>query len=514
MPGVARQVSPSQHATTMSAGQHQQRYRVIDKLASGGMAEVFRAESAGIEGFKKKVAIKRVLPHLSKKRKFIQMFLDEARLSAHLSHSNVVQVFDIGIGDDTYFIVMEYVDGADLKAIIETRRQRSQEFPLEAGVYVTTKICEGLAYAHELKDGDGNPFGIVHRDMSPPNVLITRYGEVKIADFGLAKANNQLEKSEPGIIKGKFSYLSPEAATGQEVDARADIFAVGIILWEILAGRKLFLGESDYETVKLVQQAQIPPLTQFNKKVPPSLERTILRALARNPAERYQRASDLARDLNAFLYHHGRPVGPWDVAALVNETITQRQHDKPTRGAAMIEQMIADALFEFTSLQEHGQDSASGHDRRSTPTGSPLPIDLGGIGARDWESEIVIKNPYGAPRIPETDQRILSSLEELEAGNLSSLEDDPVPIPRSAEPATRAESERVPTPATAPQGQQAPAVSAAAYPARPGASAPGLEAVAPEPRKSRSTGIIVLLVVILVGVAGAAGAWLANTLPR
>ncbi|PKN49124.1 MAG: protein kinase, partial [Deltaproteobacteria bacterium HGW-Deltaproteobacteria-20] len=268
--------------TNMSDGQHQQRYRVIDKIAAGGMAEVFRAESAGIEGFKKKVAIKRVLPHLSQKRKFMSMFLDEARLSAHLSHSNVVQVFDIGLGDDTYFIVMEYVDGADLKAIIETLRKRGQQFPLEAAVYIATKICEGLAYAHDLTDGRGNPFGIVHRDMSPPNVLITRYGEIKITDFGLAKANNQLEKSEPGIIKGKFSYLAPEAAMGHEVDTRADIFAVGIILWEMLAGRKLFLGESDYATVKLVQQANIPSLSEINHKVPPGLERIILKSLARD----------------------------------------------------------------------------------------------------------------------------------------------------------------------------------------------------------------------------------------
>ncbi len=502
----------------MPEGQHQQRYRVIGKLASGGMAEVFSAESAGIEGFKKKVAIKRVLPHLSQKSKFIKMFLDEARLSAHLSHSNVVQVFDIGIGDNTFFIVMEFVDGADLKAIIETRRRRSVEFPLESAVYIGTKICEGLAYAHELRDGDGNPFGIVHRDMSPPNVLITKYGEVKIADFGLAKANNQLEKSEPGVIKGKFSYLSPEAATGKEVDARADIFAVGIILWEILAGRKLFVGESDYETVKLVQQAQIPSLTQINKKVPPSLERTILKALARDPAERYQRAGDLARDLNSFLYHHGRPVGAWDVASLVYETIEQKQRDKPSGGAAMIEQMIADALFEFTSLQEHGQDSISKPQGRATPTGSPLPIDLGGMGARDWESEIVIKNPYGAPRLPATDQKILSSLEELEAGNLSSLEDDPAPIPPSAEPGPVASSQDIALARPLPSGQASElAVPAAALgrSSQAGRSVPGPIDVAQQPApKKRSTALLVLLVLVLVVIAGAAGAWLANVLPR
>src|ERR1044071_8276494 len=230
----------------------QQRYKVIERIASGGMAEVFRAESAGLEGFKKTVAIKRVLPHLAEKKQFIGMFLDEARLSAALSHSNVVQVFDIGVGDDTYFIVMEYVDGANLKSVIEHRKQLGRPLPIEIACLIALRTCEGLAYAHEVLDALGQPLGIVHRDVSPPNVLITRHGEVKVVDFGLAKANSQLESSQPGIIKGKFSYLSPEAALGEEVDARTDVFAVGIILWELLAGRRLFLGDSDIETVRMV----------------------------------------------------------------------------------------------------------------------------------------------------------------------------------------------------------------------------------------------------------------------
>jgi eukaryotic-like serine/threonine-protein kinase len=237
----------------------QQRYRVVEKLEAGGMAEVYRAESEGLQGFRKQVAIKRVLPHLSEKKKFISMFLDEARLSAQLSHSNCVQVFDIGVGDNAYFIVMEYVDGGNLKGISETLKKQGKSFPVQIAVFIAIEICKGLAYAHEARDATGAPLQIVHRDMSPPNVLVTKYGEVKIVDFGLAKASSQLEKSEPGIIKGKFSYLSPEAAMGQEVDARTDIFAVGIILWELLTGQRLFLGDTDFQTVKKVQQAVVPP---------------------------------------------------------------------------------------------------------------------------------------------------------------------------------------------------------------------------------------------------------------
>jgi serine/threonine protein kinase len=240
-----------------------QRYRVIEKIAAGGMAEVFRAESAGLEGFKKTVAIKRVLPHLSQKKQFIGMFLDEARLSASLSHSNVVQVFDIGVGDETYFIVMEYVDGANLKAVIEHRKTLGRPLPMEAACLIALRTCEGLAYAHEAQDALGQPLGIVHRDVSPPNVLITRHGEVKVVDFGLAKANSQLESSEPGIIKGKFSYLSPEAAQGEEVDQRTDIFATGIMLWEMITGQRLFMGDTDLGTVRLVQAARVPPLSQY-----------------------------------------------------------------------------------------------------------------------------------------------------------------------------------------------------------------------------------------------------------
>src|SRR6516225_1370158 len=265
----------------------QQRYRVVEKLESGGMAEVFRAESEGLQGFRKQVAIKRVLPHLSSKKKFISMFLDEARLSAQLSHSNCVQFFDIGVGDNAFFIVMEFVDGANLKAIIDHIKKHGRDFPVEAAVYIALELCKGLAYAHELTDQGGTPLHIVHRDMSPPNVLVTKNGEVKIVDFGLAKANTQLERSEPGIIKGKFSYLSPEAAMGQEVDSRTDIFAVGIILWELLTGQRLFLGETDFQTVKKVQQAVVPSVSQINRKVPPELERIVNRTLARDPGARY-----------------------------------------------------------------------------------------------------------------------------------------------------------------------------------------------------------------------------------
>ncbi len=330
------------------------------------MAEVFRAESIGLQGFRKQVAIKRVLAHLASKESFIKMFLDEARLSARLSHSNCVQVFDIGVGDGTYFIVMEFVDGANLRGIIETLKNANRPFPVEESIYIAIELCKGLQYAHGLYDENGNPLNIVHRDMSPPNVLVTKHGEVKIVDFGLAKANTQLERSEPGIIKGKFSYLAPEAAKGQEVDARADVFAIGIMLWELLAARRLFLGKTDLETVQLVQRALIPPITRIRNDVPPELEPIIAKALAADPNQRYQTARDLGADLNAFLYRFGQhPVTDFEIADLVYSAMEQRRREKEAQRASGVDQFLQwaeAAVFQIESIDAKNAQGATALD--------------------------------------------------------------------------------------------------------------------------------------------------------
>src|SRR5574341_1192095 len=200
-----------------------QRYRVIKKLDTGGMAEIYLGEMQAVEGFKKRVVIKRVLPRLTRNPRFVQMFLDEARLSLALVHANIVQVFDVGRADETYFIVMEHVDGLNLRSILESIKRQKRHVPIEMALFITVETLKGLAYAHDKTDPEtGRPLGVVHRDVSPPNALISRQGEVKLVDFGLAKAANQVQDTDPGVVKGKFSYLSPEAAMGGEVDARSD----------------------------------------------------------------------------------------------------------------------------------------------------------------------------------------------------------------------------------------------------------------------------------------------------
>lgn len=477
----------------------QQRYRVVEKLESGGMAEVFRAESEGLQGFRKQVAIKRVLPHLSEKKKFIAMFLDEARLSAQLSHSNCVQVFDIGVGDSAYFIVMEFVDGANLKAIAESIKKQGKDFPVAAGAFIAHEICKGLTYAHELTDQNGVPMQLVHRDMSPPNVLVTKFGEVKIVDFGLAKASSQLEKSEPGIIKGKFSYLSPEAAMGQEVDAKTDIFAVGIILWELLSGQRLFLGDTDFQTVKKVQQAVVPPISQINKKVPPELERIVNRALARDMRERYGTARELGQDLIRFLFTFGQPVSTFDVANIVQGTMREKQRIRQPQGS-IIDKLIEEALFEFTSLKEEGA-PASGHMK--TAASAPLNTDAF-IDPTKWANEIAIgdKGKRGI-------DAVTASLPvDLGEGNLSALEESEMPPNAPVSSPTMG--------SVGATGQHAILTPGSNYPpplGRP-SSPPTSGRGGTSSGGSKAGGALVGVVLVVVAAAAAGAAWFTGLIPH
>jgi eukaryotic-like serine/threonine-protein kinase len=335
------------------------KYNVLERLAAGGMAEVFVAEQTNVKGFKKRVAIKRVLPHLGENESFIAMFLDEARLGARLQHANIVSVLDIGASENTYFIVMEYVDGCDLKKIIETLRKQNRPFPIKEAIYIAMEACRGLSYAHELVDDDGHHSSVIHRDISPPNILISKRGEVKVTDFGLAKANTQISKTDPGVVKGKFSYLSPEAASGQDVDARTDIFAAGIVLWEMIAGRRLFLGDNDYQTVKLVQQANVPRLSRLNAEIDAELEAILDRALARDPAQRYQSARELSDALAGYLFSHQLKVTGYDVATLVKDTLAEVK-DRPKAPQSLIDKLIQEELGRFTSIDGTGDDEDDG----------------------------------------------------------------------------------------------------------------------------------------------------------
>ena len=327
------------------------RYTVLERLGGGGQAEVFRGVAETLQGFKKACAIKRVLPHLSSNPQFVAMFLDEARLSLFLQHANVVHVFDISRADDgTYFLAMEFVDGCDLKLLAEFEIGRRGTVPIGLALYITSEACKGLAYAHHLTHPEtGAPLHIVHRDISPPNIMLSKNGEVKVVDFGLAKAKSQVEITDEGVVKGKFAYLAPEATLGLEVDERADVFALGTILWELLTGRRLFLAETPQRTVQLVREARIPSITAQNPKVTPELDAIVRKALARDRDERYQTAADFQDDLAHYLYTTGLKVTARDVAASVRaarDDLARRASPKE----CLIDALVKDELERLTSL--------------------------------------------------------------------------------------------------------------------------------------------------------------------
>jgi len=377
------------------AAAEQQKYRVIKRLEAGGMAEVYLGEAVSVQGFKKKVAIKRVLPHLAQNQAFIEMFLDEARLSARLDHANIVSVFDISKREDTYFLIMEFVDGVNLKRILENLSKRGQRMRLVDAVYLCIESLRGLSYAHELLDEGGKPLRIVHRDVSPPNIMVTRRGEVKLADFGLAKASTQIQTTDPGVVKGKFSYLSPEAASGGEVDARADIFAIGIVLWEMLAGKRLFWGENDYATVKLIQKANVPRLSPLNREVDERFEEVLLKALTRDPNDRYQAAREFGDALSDYLFSHQLMVTAYDLARLVQSVTGE---DGGATDQSLIDRLIQDELDESVGI---------GSQSGSLPKqGSSAGITLGGgEGFEDpasWftDADLTSKHPPAPPPTP------------------------------------------------------------------------------------------------------------------
>src|SRR5205807_7113076 len=263
-------------------------------------AEVFVAKAFGVEGFERLLAIKKILPTMGEDAEFIRMFVDEARIAVQLAHANIVQVLELGKHDESLYIAMEYVSGRDLRQLMERFRKRQEPMPLPQACLIVGEVCEALDHAHRKRDAQGRALGIVHRDVSPQNVLVSFEGEVKLIDFGIAKAESRLQKTQAGILKGKFSYMSPEQVKGVSVDGRSDVFAAGVLLWELLCGKKLFTGESDFAVLEKVRKGEVPPPRSLNAAVPEALERVVLKALAVEPEERYQWCSELHDDLLRF----------------------------------------------------------------------------------------------------------------------------------------------------------------------------------------------------------------------
>ncbi len=283
------------------------------------MAEVHLASATGIEGFEKLVVIKRILPQYATDRTFVSMFLDEARLAATLHHPNVVQVFDIGSDNGYYYFAMEYVQGEDVRALLSRAQKAKKPIPLGCAVAIVLDVCRGLHYAHQRRDAMGRPLGIVHRDVTPSNVIVTRDGSSKLLDFGVAKAASHTTETVVGSLKGKISYMSPEQCRGEPLDRRSDVFALGILLFELTTGSKLYKGDSDMATLHKISTQDAPSPKTRRADYPEGLERIVMRALARGLDRRYPTAMELQRDLETFAREQQLSTSTLDVAELLDE---------------------------------------------------------------------------------------------------------------------------------------------------------------------------------------------------
>jgi TonB family protein len=293
-------------------------YEILERIASGGMAELYRARRRGVEGFEKIVAIKKILPHLADNEGFITMFADEAKLAAQLNHPNIVHIYDLGKIEGGYFIAMEHVEGRDLRAILDSARDLSMPLPVPLAIYVASKVASALDYAHRRRDGEGRDLHIVHRDVSPQNILISYEGDIKLCDFGIAKAASKVSQTESGALKGKIQYMSPEQAWGNPIDRRSDLFSLGAVLYEMLTEQKLFRGDTDLTVLEKVRAAATSPPSAVNSEVPKTLDAIVLRALAKEPDDRYANASDLLRDLEQVLYSYTPAPGSADLAIFLH----------------------------------------------------------------------------------------------------------------------------------------------------------------------------------------------------
>ena len=296
------------------------KYYLLERINVGGMAEVFRSKAYGVEGFERLVAVKRILPNIAEDKEFIKMFIDEAKIAVQLNHANIAQIFDLGVVDNSYYIALEHVHGRDLRNIFDRCRSVNDPMPVAQACFVIMKICEGLDYAHNKRDQGGRDLHLVHRDVSPQNILVSFEGEVKLIDFGIAKAAGKGQKTQAGILKGKFGYMSPEQVRGLPIDRKSDIFSCGIVLYELLTGERLFVGESDFSTLEKVRNVEILPPSTYNRKIPDELERIVLKALAKDTEDRYQNAIDLHDELQAFVYTAGEFYSRKDLAAWMKKT--------------------------------------------------------------------------------------------------------------------------------------------------------------------------------------------------
>src|SRR5688572_14967438 len=319
---------PSAEDPVTSSGTPKQigKYQILDRVAVGGMAELFKAQLIGQLGFEKLVAIKKILPHLAGDQSFVEMFIDEARITAQLDHKHIVAVFELGTDADTPYIAMQYVDGLDVLALLRECARAQIRLPPDLAAVIARDVLDALDYAHNAVDNNGKALGIVHRDISPGNVLLSWRGDVKLTDFGIARAAERRHKTEAGTLKGKYGYMSPEQVSGGEIDPRSDIFSIGILLAEMVMARRLFTSTNDLDILLMVRDARLDRLHKYASEFPIELRVLTTRALQRRPEDRWQSAAQFRDALDEWIRRTTR-VGQRDLATLIGRVINSPTAD-------------------------------------------------------------------------------------------------------------------------------------------------------------------------------------------
>jgi eukaryotic-like serine/threonine-protein kinase len=397
------------------------RYTLVERLATGGMAEVFKAKILSTHGFEKLLVIKRILPHLAADKTFVAMFIDEAKLTAQLVHPKIVQVSDFGDVNGQFFIALEYVDGFDALALLRASAQRQVRLPTPICMFIALEVLDALDYAHNARDGEGKTMHIVHRDISPSNVFISRRGDVKLGDFGIAHAQKRESKTQAGTLKGKYGYMSPEQVVGGNLDARSDIFAVGIVLAEMIMGRRLFTAPNDLDVLLMVRDGRLERLDKYCQDLPPELDEMLRKSLKKRVNDRYQTASEFRDVLSDQIFKMGFRVGPSDVGRLASDYFDPSPEalarvkaqarkwrlKQPTAvyPAVTGKELLAPAPdsvvqeFEWGALDDKGKPAAKGAPPPRVPTSRSASAELEAV-LEDEPSEAAAPAPRPAAQPP------------------------------------------------------------------------------------------------------------------